>query len=324
MKTVLVTGGAGYIGSHTVKELLRENYNVLVFDNLFSGKKKTVLIPAKLIKGDLLNINKLKTVFKNNKIDAVIHFAGLIEAGESMKVPLEFYQNNVLGSLNLLRVMKDNKVKKIIFSSSAAVYGEPKEVPILENSPLLPINCYGSTKLMVEEILKYFDIAYNIKSISLRYFNAAGADPEGKLGEDHNPETHLIPNILKSVINNKCCYIFGDDYKTKDGTCIRDYIHVTDLAKAHILALKYLNKNNISDIFNLGNQKGISILEILNKVKKITGVNFKIKIIEKRPGDPAKLIASSKKAKKILKWEPKYSDLDTIIRTAWNWYKGQK
>ena len=322
MKNILITGGAGYIGSHTVKELLKENFNVIVYDNLSSGHRWAVLKPAKLVVGDLLDEKKLDSIFKKYKPEAVMNFAGSIEAGESMKRPGDFYKNNCLTSLNLLETVRKNKVKYFIFSSSAAVYGEPKKVPIKEDDLLLPINTYGETKRVIEEMLKFYEGAYNIKSISLRYFNAAGADPGGLLGENHNPETHLVPLFLKAVLKDKPCYVFGNDYKTFDGTCIRDYIHVTDLARAHILALKYLKKTHKSDIFNLGNGKGNSVLEVIKKIKEVTGINFKVKYLKRRIGDPDKLVASSKKAEEVLKWKPQYN-LEAIIKTAWGWKKNK-
>lgn len=322
MKKVLVTGGAGYIGSHTVKELNKEGFSVLVYDNLSSGHREAVLKPAKLVVGDLLDIEKLEKVFEEYHPDSVMHFAASIEAGESVKRPEEFFRNNVVTTLNLLRVMVKNSVNYLVFSSSAAIYGEPKKVPIEEHFNLEPINCYGSTKMMAEEMFKHFEKAHGLKHISLRYFNAAGADLGAELGPDHKKKTHLITRITM-VANSEIPYleVYGTDYDTKDGSCIRDYIHVTDLAKAHLLALKYLKRTNKSDVFNLGNEKGDSVLGVIKKAKKITGKNFKIKYSKKRPGDPAKLVASSKKAKKTLNWSPKHSDLETIIKTAWQWQK---
>ncbi len=322
MEKFLVTGGAGYIGSHTVKELLKTGLKVIVYDNLSSGHKWAVLPPAKLVVGDLLDEKKLNQTLKKYNPQAVIHFAASIEAGESMERPGDFYKNNVLTSLNLLEAMKNYKVKYLIFSSSAAVYGEPKKVPVKEEVQLLPINTYGETKRIVEGMLKFYDIAYGIKSVSLRYFNAAGADPEGFLGPDHKNKTHLITKAMLAASSKiPLLEVFGTDYKTKDGTCIRDYIHVTDLANAHIKALKFLLKYKKSDVFNLGNEKGDSVLDVLKKVKEVTGIDFKVKYSKRRPGDPAKLVASSYKAKKLLNWKPKYSDLKTIIKTAWEWQK---
>lgn len=325
MKKILVTGGAGYIGSITVKELNKKGFDVVVYDNLSSGHKKHVLKPAQLVIGDLLDVKSLGLVFKKYKPDAVIHFAASIEAGESAKNPGKFFQNNVVCSLNLLNVMAESGTKKIVYSSSAAVYGEPKKVPIEEHHDIKPVNCYGSTKMMVEEMLRHFEKSHDIKHVSLRYFNASGADLSGKLGEKHNPETHLIPLAIETALGKRpYCFIYGTDYKTPDGTCLRDYIHVNDLAEAHILALNFLKKNNSSEVFNLGIEKGNSVLEVIEKIKKITGKNFKVKISKRRSGDPAKLVASSKKARQKLKWKPKYSNLDIIIKTAYNWHKKNK
>lgn len=321
MKNVLVTGGAGYIGSHTVKELLKEGYNPITFDNLKNGHRKAVL-GGVFVKGDLSDKKKLDYVFKKYKPEAVIHFAAQSLVSESEKKPDMYFRENVSLGLNLLEAMANHNVFKIVFSSTAAVYGEPKKMPILENYPLRPVNVYGFTKVLFEQILDIYDKKFGLKYVSLRYFNAAGADPEGDLGEDHSPETHLIPSIMKIVLNKQGkVTIFGTDYQTSDKTCIRDYIHVTDLARAHILALKSLERKNQSKIFNLGNEKGISVLEVVNLVKKITGKDFGVIIGKRRAGDPAHLVASSKKAKKELGWKPKLSRLDIIIQTAWNWHK---
>ena len=322
MKKILVTGGAGYIGSHTVKELNKEGFNVIVYDNLSSGHKEAVLEPAKLTIGDLLDEEKLDQVFKEHEIDAVIHFAASIEAGESVKRPEKFFRNNVVCSLNLLKAMTKNNVKNLVFSSSAAVYGEPKKVPIEENHELGPVNCYGSTKMISEEMFRHFDIAHDLKHVSLRYFNAAGADPDGELGPVHKNKTHLITRIVMTA-NKEFPYleVFGTDYDTNDGTCVRDYIHVTDLACAHILALDYLQNKKKSESFNLGNEKGNSVLEVIEKAKEIIDSDFEVRHTKRRPGDPAKLVASSRKARTILGWKPKYSSLDTIIKTAWEWQK---
>jgi UDP-glucose 4-epimerase len=318
---VLVTGGAGYIGSHTIKELLAKNYEVLTYDNLSNGHKAAIL-DGEFVLGDLSDVKKLDKTFKNFKPDTVIHFAASIEAGESVIKPDLFFKNNVVYGLNLLNVMIKNKTKYLIFSSSAAVYGEPKKIPIHENDPTLPKNPYGLTKLHFEQILKTYKEAYGLNSISLRYFNAAGADPEGQLGSDHKSKTLLIVRAMLAALG-KIPYleIFGTDYNTPDGTGIRDYIHVTDLALAHILALEKLDKDNQNNVYNLGDEKGVSVREVINMTKKVTGVDFKIKESPRRPGDPAKLVASSEKAKKELGFKPKYSDLETIIKTAWNWHR---
>lgn len=325
---IFITGGAGYIGSHIVKELMEEKHKIFIYDNLSSGHRQAVL-GGVFIKGDLADKNKLNQVFKKYKPKVVIHLASFIEAGESMKKPKKFFENNVLNGLNLLEAMVKNKIKYLIFSSSAAVYGEPKRIPIRENDPIRPTNIYGLTKYIFEKLLEYFDQQYGLKYISLRYFNAAGADLSGQIGEDHRPETHLIPNILKVALGQKkYLEIYGDDYPTKDGTCIRDYIHVSDLAVAHILALKFLVKKKKSKIYNLGSENGFSVKEVLETARKVTGKKIPAKVERRRIGDPAILIASSSKIKKELNWQPKYSDLETIISTAWkfhqNYPKGYK
>jgi UDP-glucose 4-epimerase len=321
MKNILVTGGAGYIGSHTVKELLENNYNPITFDNLKKGHRQAVL-GGSFVEGDLADSKKINEVFKKYRIEAVIHFAAQSYVGESMEKPEFYFRENVLWGLNLLGAMQRFNVSKIVFSSTAAVYGDSAQIPILETCPLKPTNIYGLTKSLFEQILEGYSKAYGLKYISLRYFNAAGADPDGRLGEDHRPETHLIPRILQAALGQlKEIVIYGKDYQTPDGTCIRDYIHVTDLAKAHIQALNYLEKSNNSKIFNLGNEQGNSVLEIINRAKKITNINFKVKNGPRRPGDPSQLIASSKKIHQELGWRPQLSDLDTIIKTAWQWHK---
>jgi len=324
--TILVTGGAGYIGSHTVLELIKLGYDVITFDNLQKGYEKAVL-GGKFIKGDLLNIDDLVNVFSKYKIDSVIHFAADSLVGESMQKPDKYFTNNLIGSINLLNIMVKYNVKRIIFSSTAAVYGEPDKIPIEEDNLTIPTNTYGESKLAFEKILRWYDIAYGIKYISLRYFNAAGADKSGKIGECHNPETHLIPIILLTVLgklntDDNCVKIYGDDYNTPDGTCIRDYIHVTDLSIAHILALKKLEeKNSVSKIYNLGNGKGFSVKEIIKVAEQVTGKKIKTKVIQRRAGDPAILIASSDKIKRELNWNPQFNDIHTIIESAWNWHK---
>ncbi len=317
---IFITGGAGYIGSHVVKELLKKNHQIFVYDNLSSGHRQAVL-GGFFIKGDLEDKNKLNQVFKRYKPKVIIHLASFIEAEESMKKPEKYFKNNVLNGINLLEAMIKNKIKYIIFSSSAAVY-QPQKFPLKEDSPLKPFNVYGQTKYLFEKLLEYFDKNYGLKFISLRYFNAAGADLSGLIGEDHRPETHLIPNILKVALSQKkYLEIYGNDYPTKDGTCIRDYIHVSDLANAHILALKFLLKNKKSKIYNLGSEKGFSVKEVLEMARKITSKKIPAKIKPRRIGDPPILIASSNKIKKELGWQPKYSDLETIIKTAWQFYQ---
>lgn len=318
---ILVTGGAGYIGSHTVAELLDASEEVVVLDNLQKGHKGAVL-GGRFYQGDLRDDEFLSKVFKENDIEAVIHFAADSLVGESVSDPLKYYNNNVVSTLKLLTKMKEFSVKKIVFSSTAATYGEPENTPILESDRTLPTNPYGETKLAVEKALKWADNAYGIKYVSLRYFNAAGAHISGKIGEDHNPESHLIPIILQVALGKReAISIFGDDYNTPDGTCIRDYIHVTDLAQAHILALKKLRDGGESSIYNLGNGKGFSVKEVVELAREVTGIDIKAVVAERRPGDPAVLVASSEKIQKELNWQPRYNDLRTIIDTAWQWHK---
>lgn len=317
---ILVTGGAGYIGSHTVAELLERNEEVIVVDNLEKGHKPAVL-GGKLIVGDLRDKEFIKNVFLQNDIEAVIHFAAYIEVGESVSDPLKYYNNNVAVTLNLLTAMKEAGVKKVVFSSTAATYGEPENVPILETDRTLPTNPYGETKLSVEKALKWSDGAYGIKHVILRYFNACGAHISGKIGEDHSPESHLIPLIIQAAMGKRdSIKIFGNDYNTPDGTCVRDYIHVSDLAQAHYLALQKLRKEDGSEIYNLGNGKGFSVKEVVDVVRKVTGKNITAVDAPRRPGDPAILVASSEKIKKELNWHPKMNDLETIVSTAWEWH----
>ncbi|HEX3028810.1 MAG TPA: UDP-glucose 4-epimerase GalE [Clostridia bacterium] len=318
---VLVTGGAGYIGSHTVAELIEAEEEVVIVDNLCKGHKKAVL-GGKLYVGDLRDDEFLSKVFAENDIESVINFAADSLVGESVSDPLKYYNNNVASSLKLLTKMKETGVKRIVFSSTAATYGEPENVPILETDRTFPTNPYGETKLSVEKALKWSDNAYGIKYVSLRYFNAAGAHISGAIGEDHSPESHLIPIVLQAALGKReSVGIFGDDYKTPDGTCVRDYIHVTDLAQAHILALKKLRNGGESSIYNLGNGKGFSVKEVVELAREVSGVNIKAVNMERRPGDPAVLVASSDRIKKELNWNPKYNDLGFIIETAWKWHK---
>lgn len=321
MSTILVCGGAGYIGSHMVAELLENNHKVVVLDSLVKGHKEA-LLGGKLYVGDLRDRKILDKVFTENKIDAVIDFAAFSLVGESMTEPLKYFNNNVYGTISLLEAMRDYNVKYIVFSSTAATYGEPEVVPITENSKTIPTNAYGESKLLVEKILRWCDHAYGIKYTTLRYFNAAGAHISGKIGEDHSPETHLIPIILDVALGNReKIMMFGDDYDTKDGTCVRDYIHVSDLASAHSLALKRLMNGGDSAIYNLGNGTGFTVKEMVEIARKVTGHPIPAEVAERRAGDPAVLIASSKKAMEELGWKPKYADIETIISTAWNWHK---
>ncbi len=327
MNTILVTGGAGYIGSHCVLALLEKGYDVVIFDNLSTGHQEIVdklsnLYPQKIIfcKGDLLNENDINSIFLH-KIDAVIHFAAFSQVGESVQNPRKYYRNNVIGTLNLLDKMIENSVYKIVFSSSAATYGEPIKTPIDENHPQNPINTYGQTKLMIEHIMDDYDKAYGLKSIRLRYFNVVGADHDIRIGEWHNPETHLIPNILKTTFKNSLPFkMFGCDYNTKDGTCIRDYINIEDLVQAHICALEYLFKYNVTNYFNLGSNEGNTVKEVFVLCEKVTGQKIPVEVLGRRKGDPAILVADNSKAKEILKWQPKKTLYDSI-NTAYEWEK---
>lgn len=320
--TILVLGGAGYIGSHTVYELIDNGEDVVIIDNLLTGHEEAVHPKARFYKGDIRDKEFLDSVFIKEKIDAVIHFAASSLVGESMEKPLKYYDNNICGTKILLDSMVEYGIDKIVFSSTAAVYGEPERIPILETDKTEPTNTYDETKLSMEKMFKWVGKAHGLRYVSLRYFNACGAHVSGKIGEDHNPESHLIPLILQ-VPNGKREFIsiFGEDYQTKDGTCIRDYIHVTDLAQAHILAVKYLQNGGESDIFNLGNGIGFSVKEVIETARKVTQNAIPAKVTPRRAGDPAKLIASSDKAKKVLGWKPQHAELDEIISTAWNWHK---
>ncbi len=318
---VLVAGGAGYIGSHTVKELLKEGYEVVVFDNFSTGKKE-LIVGGELVEGDLMDKDSIMNALRSKGIVAVLHFASLIQVGESYTNPLKYYTHNLTSSLNLLDAVLEAKVKAFIFSSSAAVYGIPLQIPIPENHPLNPVNPYGQTKVFVEKILEDYERAYGLKFISLRYFNAAGADPEGLLGEMHEPETHLIPNILLFLLGKKkSLELYGTDFPTEDGTAIRDYIHVTDLAKAHVLALQWLLESARSEFINLGANKGYSVLEVIKKTEKVTGHKVPYKERPRRKGDVPVLLASREKAEKILGWTLSHSEIQTIIETAWNWHQ---
>jgi UDP-glucose 4-epimerase len=321
---ILVTGGAGYIGSHSVLTLQKAGYEVIILDSLVYGHQDLVetVLKAKLIVGSTCDRALLREVFANHQIDAVMHFAAYAYVGESVTEPAKYYDNNVVGTLTLLEAMLEANVKTFVFSSTCATYGVPDSVPITEDQSQNPINPYGATKLMVERILQDFNHAYDFRSVCLRYFNAAGADPEGNLGEDHNPETHLIPLVLQTALGQReSVSVFGTDYDTPDGTCIRDYIHVLDIAQAHILALKYLLNNGATDVFNLGNASGFSVKEVIETARKITGKEIKAEFGDRRPGDPPALVGSGAKAQKILGWQPAYSNLDDIISHAWQWHQ---
>lgn len=323
---VLVVGGAGYIGSHMVKMLASDGYDVVVLDNLSTGFRESVKYGT-LIIGDLADVNLLENIFIKHKFDGVMHFAANSLVGESMQNPSKYYRNNVSNTQNLLDVMVRHHVKHFIFSSTAATFGEPSYSPIDENHPQNPINPYGSTKLMVERILKDYHSAYGLNSVSLRYFNACGADPEGEIGELHDPETHLIPLILQAASGRRQdITVFGRDYPTEDGTCIRDYIHINDLCSAHAQALNYITEQSHAGAFafNLGNGKGFSVQEVIDVVKEVVerdGYNLTVKDGERRQGDPAILVADSKLAQATLQWEPKFDQLKIIVEHAWNWEK---
>ncbi|MBS4208267.1 UDP-glucose 4-epimerase GalE [Bacillus sp. FJAT-50079] len=319
---ILVCGGAGYIGSHAVVELLARGEEVVVIDNLQKGHVGALTEGATFYDGDLRDEPFLDLVFTENNIDAVMHFAADSLVGESVQKPLQYYDNNVGGGITLLKAMNKHGIKNIVFSSTAAVYGEPKEIPIVETAETAPTNPYGETKLAVEKMLKWSEQAYGIQYVVLRYFNVAGAHPNGIIGEDHNPETHLIPIILEAALGKRDeIAIFGDDYDTEDGTCIRDYIHVIDLVAAHILAIEKLRSTGKSGTYNLGNGNGYSVNEVVEVARKVTGKEIRAAVAPRRAGDPARLVASSAKAKKELGWNPQYESLESMIKSAWNWFQ---
>lgn len=323
MKNILVVGGAGYIGSHTVKMLRAQGYSPVVYDNLSKGHRQAVEeVPFE--EGDLGDKARLAEVFAKHHIEAVMHFAAFIEVGESVKEPSKYYHNNVAKVLNLLDAMKENGIKYFVFSSTAATFGEPVQPKINETHPQHPINPYGNSKLMVEKMLEDFDQAYGLKSVALRYFNASGADDSGLIGESHAPETHLIPLVLQAAAGKRpSIKVFGSDYPTPDGTCVRDYVHVNDLARAHILALEKMEKENKSLRYNLGSGSGFSVAELIKEAKEITGIDFKVEYEDRRAGDPAVLVADPAKAQAELGWTPQYN-LKQIIATAWNWEKNRR
>lgn len=322
---ILITGGAGYIGSHTVKLLQSRGYDILVFDNLVYGHRDIIdRLGVKLIEGDLGDRTLLQKLFQEYKIEAVIHFAAYAYVGESVENPAKYYRNNVSYTLNLLEAMEEAGVRKIVFSSTCATYGIPEEVPIKETHPQNPINPYGYTKLVVERMLEDFHKAYGWEYVAFRYFNAAGASSDGLIGEDHDPEPHLIPLVLYAALGKRdSVSILGDDYPTPDATCIRDYIHVEDLAQAHFLGLEYLLKGGKSDVFNLGNGNGFSVKEVIEAAKRVTGKDFTVKNAPRRPGDPPMLVGSSEKARQVLNWQPQYPEIETIIRHAWLWHQSR-
>jgi UDP-glucose 4-epimerase len=318
---IFVTGGAGYIGSHVVKLLSEENHDIVVYDNLSTGHEWAVL-HGKLVKGDLEDKTFLDMVIKDSKPDVVMHFAASIQVEESIKKPLLYYKNNVINTINLLDVMVKNSVKRFIYSSTAAVYGIPEKIPVDESSPLRPINPYGNSKVMVEEILKDLAIAIDFQYVALRYFNVAGADPEGRIGQAYKESTHLITRALETAKGeHDSLYIYGTDYPTDDGTCIRDYIHINDLAHAHVLALSVPMDKRNTNVFNCGYGHGFSVREVVRSVKKITGVNFRVVETDRRQGDPPMIVADSRKLRIATGWDPRYDDLEYIIKTAWEWEK---
>jgi len=318
---ILITGGAGYIGSHINKLLSSEGYETVIIDNLVYGHKEAVQWGV-LEEGDLSDSVWLDSIFSRYQISAVFHFAAYTYVGESVTDPAKYYRNNVSCTLNLLDCMVKHGVKDIIFSSTCATYGVPQSIPILEDAPQNPISPYGASKLMMERILADYSAAYGLNYAALRYFNASGADPDGEIGESHMPETHLIPLVLAAAVGDlPCIQVFGNDYPTKDGSCIRDYIHVSDLADAHYLAMKYLQSNNENLQINLGNGLGHSVLEVIETAKAVTGRDFKVAMHPRRAGDPPVLVGSAEKAKRLIQWNPKYSDLEQIIQHAWAWYQ---
>lgn len=321
---VLVTGGAGYIGSHTVKMLLEKGHKVVVFDNLSRGHIEAVPEGVRFEKAELLDYENLNLSLGKFEIDCVVHFAAFAYVGESVENPGMYYTNNVTGSINLIKALANNGIKKIVFSSTCSLYGNPEVVPISEKESLKPINPYAKTKYMIEQVLSDFETSSEMKSVALRYFNAAGADFSGQIGESHQPEPHLIPIVLEAAMGKReKVFVFGDDYPTEDGTCIRDYIHVNDLADAHLRALEHLMSGNDSTVINLGTGNGFSVKEIIDKAEEITGREIKRQIVSRRAGDPAVLIADNKKAKEVLGWQPKYG-LEDILKSAWKWHLNPK
>lgn len=321
---VLVTGGAGYIGSHFVKLLSENGHTPVVVDNLSRGHKEAVLPGVVFEEADILDFPALVNIIKAHQPDAVVHFAAFAYVGESVEKPEIYYTNNVVGSLKLINACVEFGIKKFVFSSTCSIYGNPLQIPISETESAKPINPYANTKLIIETILKDYETAYGLKHVALRYFNAAGAHQSGLLGESHNPEPHLIPLVLQTAqMKREKILVFGNDYDTPDGTCIRDYIHIMDLADAHLKALEYLDGGNESTFINLGTGDGNSVLEIINKAEKVTGKKIKYEIVGRRAGDPARLVADNKKAKQLLGWSPKYS-IEEIIKTAWNWHTNPK
>ncbi|MEO2077309.1 MAG: UDP-glucose 4-epimerase GalE [Bacillus sp. (in: firmicutes)] len=320
--SILVLGGAGYVGSHAVYQLKDQGFKVVVVDNLQTGHRDAIHPEARFYEGDIRNREFLRFVFEKENIEAILHFAANSLVGESMTEPLKYFDNNVFGTQVVLEMMKEFGVKYIVFSSTAAVYGEQKVVPITEAAPTIPTNTYGETKLTMEKMMAWCEKAFDLKYVSLRYFNVASARSDGQIGEDHNPETHLIPVVLEAALGKReAVTVFGDDYDTADGTCVRDYIHVEDLIDAHILALRYLQKGGESNVFNLGSSQGFSVREIVETAKEVTGIDIPVKMGDRRSGDPSTLIASSEKAKQVLGWNPSRTSIHEIIKNAWNWHQ---
>lgn len=320
--SVLICGGAGYIGSHNVRAFLNHGESVIVIDNLLTGHKESLPENIKFYEGDIRNGEILDKIFQENDIEAVIHFCAFSLVGESVEQPLKYFNNNVGGMISLLEAMQRNNIKKIVFSSSAAVYGEPKKIPILETDPTNPTNPYGESKRIMEKMMHWVSLQYDIRYVSLRYFNVAGAWHDGSIGEAHNHETHLVPIILQVPLGKRSkVTVYGDDYPTPDGTCIRDYVYIEDLAEAHLLALEYLRNGGESQIFNLGSGDGYSVMEMINAARKASGHEIPLEIGKRRAGDPARLVADSSKARKILNWQPKVTSMEEIIATAWKWHE---
>jgi UDP-glucose 4-epimerase len=318
--SVLVTGGAGYIGSHAVKALRAAGQDVIVYDNLSAGHKAAAhAAGAPLEVGDITDVARLRDVMSAHGVSAVMHFAAWLSVGESVKAPIAYYENNVAGALAVLRAMVETRVPHFIFSSSAATFGNPVETPITESHPQRPINAYGETKLAIERALPHFERAYGVRSVTLRYFNAAGADPDGVLGEDHHPEIHVIPRAIDAALGRDAFSIYGDDYETPDGTCLRDFVHVADLASAHLLSLESLRAGGESAAYNLGNGRPTSVRAVVEAVERVTGRKVPVTTGPRRPGDPGVLFASSGKIRQALGWTPRYEDIDVIVDTAWRW-----
>lgn len=320
MGAVLVTGGAGYIGSHAAKALRAAGHDVVVLDSLVAGHRQAVC-GAPFVEADVADTEAVRKAIRTYRVTSVMHFAAFLSVGESVTAPDRYYANNVVKTLTLLDTLVSESIQHLVFSSTAAVYGEPETTPISEDHPTRPINAYGETKLAVERALTHYGRAYGLRSVCLRYFNAAGADPDGEVGEDHDPEEHLIPRTLAATAGGAALGIFGDDYPTDDGTCLRDYVHVADLASAHVQALSGLERGGSSSVYNLGNGRGISVREVIAAVERITGLRVPHEVQPRRPGDPAVLLASSTRAREELGWAPRYEDLDVIVETAWRWHR---